>query len=88
MFLILFKTVDEFNSARVLVGCKPTKPEAYLQMIKISDVRKSLIRFRISCHNVYIERGRYATPLVLLLMINDHIISIVVEFKYRGINEL
>ena len=37
--------------------------EAYLQMIKIRDIRKSLTRFCISCHNLYIERGRYATPL-------------------------
>ena len=40
------------------------EPEAYLRMIKIPDVRKSLTRFRISCHNLYIERGRYETPLV------------------------
>ena len=33
-------------------------------MIRIPDVRKSLTRFRISCHNPYIERGRYETPLV------------------------
>ena len=39
------------------------EPEAYLRMIKIPDVRKSLTRFRISCHNLYIERGRYETPL-------------------------
>jgi len=38
--------------------------EAYLRIIKIPDVRKSLTRFRISCHNLYIERGRYETPLV------------------------
>ena len=27
-------------------------------------MRKSLTRLRISCHNLYIERGRYETPLV------------------------
>ena len=39
-------------------------PEAYLKLIKIPDVRKSLTRLRISCHNLYVERGRYETPLV------------------------
>ena len=40
------------------------EPEAYLRIIKVPDFRKSLTRFRISCHNLYIERGRYDTPLV------------------------
>ena len=39
------------------------EPETYLGMMKISDARKSLTRFRISCHNLYIERGRYENPL-------------------------
>ena len=36
-------------------------PETYLGVVKIPDARKSLTRFRItiSCHNLYIERGRY-----------------------------
>ena len=38
------------------------EPESYLRMIKVPDFRKSLTRFRISCHNL--ERGRYETPLV------------------------
>ena len=40
------------------------EPENYLSVIKLPDIRKSLTRFRISCHNLYIERGRYETPLV------------------------
>ena len=39
------------------------EPEAYLQMIKVPDFRKSLTRFRISCHNLYIERGSPTKPL-------------------------
>ena len=34
-------------------------PETYLGVVKIANARKSLTRFRISCHNLYIERGRY-----------------------------
>ena len=40
------------------------EPETYLGVVKFPDARKSLTRFRISCHNLYIERGRYETPLV------------------------
>ena len=40
------------------------EPETYLGVVKIPDALKSLTRFRISCHNLYIERGRYETPLV------------------------
>ncbi len=39
-------------------------PENYLSAVKIPDARKSLTRLRISCHNLYIERGRYEIPLV------------------------
>ena len=39
-------------------------PETYLKVLKIPDARKSLTRLRISCHNLYIERGRYEVPLV------------------------
>ena len=39
-------------------------PEKYLSTTKAADARKSLTRFRISAHNLYIERGRYETPLV------------------------
>ena len=39
-------------------------PEKYLSSIKIPDACKSLTRLRISCHNLYVERGRYETPLV------------------------
>ena len=34
-------------------------PETHLGVVKIPDARKSLTRFRISCHNLYIERSRY-----------------------------
>ncbi|KAL5258550.1 hypothetical protein ACHWQZ_G009135 [Mnemiopsis leidyi] len=39
-------------------------PEKYLNLVKCPDARKSLTRLRISAHNLYIERGRYETPLV------------------------
>ena len=39
-------------------------PEKYLSRVTIPDARKSLTRLRTSCHNLYIERGRYETPLV------------------------
>ena len=54
----------EFNNLVILdVG-----PEAYLKVIKIAeaDTRKSFRRLRISCQNLYIERGRYETLLVPL----------------------
>ena len=38
--------------------------ENYLNLVKCPDARKSLTRLRISAHNLYIERGRYETPLV------------------------
>lgn len=38
--------------------------EAYLSGIKDSSHRASITRLRISSHNLYIERGRYETPLV------------------------
>ena len=38
--------------------------EQYLNTIKNSTYRQSLTRYRISCHNLYIERGRYENPLV------------------------
>ena len=37
--------------------------EAYIRMIKIPDVQKSLTRFHISCHNLYIERADIRPPL-------------------------
>ena len=39
-------------------------PENYLSSVKLADTRKSLTKLRISCHNLYIERGRYETPIV------------------------
>ena len=39
-------------------------PEKYLDLVKSPDARKSLTRLRISAHNLYIEKGRYETPLV------------------------
>ena len=39
-------------------------PEKYLNLVKCPDARKSLTRLRISAHNLYIEKGRYETPLV------------------------
>ena len=38
--------------------------ENYLNLVKCPDARRSLTRLRISAHNLYIERGRYETPLV------------------------
>lgn len=38
--------------------------EQYLYNIKNSSHRASVTRFRISAHNLYIERGRYKTPIV------------------------
>ena len=39
---------------------KPTfKKEIYLNVIRNRDVRKSLTRFRISAHDLEIEKGRY-----------------------------
>ena len=40
------------------------EPEKYLDTISNSSYRKSLTRYRISCHNLYIERGRYEIPPV------------------------
>ena len=40
------------------------EPEPYLSSIKNSYHRASVTRFRISAHNLYIERGRYKTPIV------------------------
>lgn len=40
------------------------EPEKYLFHTKNSLHRQSLTRLRISCHNLYVERGRYETPLV------------------------
>ena len=39
-------------------------PEKYLSLVKISEARNSLTRFRISSHNLFIERGRYETPII------------------------
>ena len=38
--------------------------EKYLSIIQFSAARENFTRFRISCHNLYVERGRYETPLV------------------------
>ena len=40
------------------------QPEAYLQLISNHHHRASVTRLRISCHNLYVERGRYEKPLV------------------------
>ena len=40
------------------------RTEDYLSLVEESEHRASLTRFRISAHNLYIERGRYETPLV------------------------
>ena len=40
------------------------EPEKYLGTIENSSYRESLTRYRISCHNLYIERGRYEKNLV------------------------
>ena len=40
------------------------EPEKYLSIITNSSHRKSLTRYRISCHNLYVERGRYENPLI------------------------
>ena len=40
------------------------EPENYLDLVNSTEARKSLTRYRISAHNLYIERGRYETPLV------------------------
>ena len=39
------------------------EPETYLGVVKFPDARKSLTRFRISCHNLYIERADIRPPL-------------------------
>ena len=39
-------------------------PEKYLSLVKIPEARNSLTRFRISSHNLFIERGRYETPII------------------------
>ena len=38
--------------------------EKYLSIIKIPAARENFTRYRISCHNLYVERGRYENPLV------------------------
>ena len=38
--------------------------EKYLNTINNSSYRQNLTRYRISCHNLFIERGRYENPLV------------------------
>ena len=39
-------------------------PEKYLSLVKIPEARNSLTRFCISSHNLFIERGRYETPII------------------------
>ena len=39
-------------------------PEKYLSLVKIPEARNSLTRFRISSHNLFIEHGRYETPII------------------------
>ena len=39
-------------------------PEKYLTLVRDPEARKSLTRFRISAHNLFIERGRYETPII------------------------
>ena len=41
------------------------EPEKYLTIITNSSYRKSLTRYRISCHNLFVERGRYENPPIL-----------------------
>ena len=41
------------------------EPEKYLSKIENSTFRESMTRYRISCHNLYVERGRYENPYVL-----------------------
>ena len=38
--------------------------EQYLHSIKVASHRASVTKFRISAHNLYVERGRYETPIV------------------------
>ena len=38
--------------------------EKYLSVIKNPKIRQTFTRYRISAHNLYIERGRYENPLV------------------------
>lgn len=40
------------------------RTEDYLSLVEDPNHRASLTRLRISSHNLYIERGRYETPLV------------------------
>ena len=39
-------------------------PEKYLTPVRDQEARKSLTRLRISAHNLFIERGRYESPLI------------------------
>ena len=39
-------------------------PEKYLTLVRDQEARKSLTRLRISAHNLFIERGRYESPLI------------------------
>ena len=40
------------------------EPETYLSNVTNSNHRKSLTRLRLSCHNLFVERGRYEIPLI------------------------
>jgi len=40
------------------------KTEEYLSLVEDPKHRASLTRFRISSHNLYVERGRYETPSI------------------------
>ena len=42
----------------------PSRALCYIHTYHIHEARISLTRLRISCHNLYIERGRYEVPLV------------------------
>ena len=67
---------EEFVSMRKLAKASSPKlnfyhqikheflPEKYLSLVKIPEARNSLTRFRISSHNLFIERGRYETPII------------------------
>ena len=53
--------LDFYNKIKTEFG---PGPEQYLTFVRDPEARKSLTRLRISAHNLFVERGRYETPLI------------------------
>ena len=62
------KSFSELNQSDKLRTYKefkcPFQYEPYLKHLSNSKLRKSLTQFRISCHRLFIETGRYSIPKI------------------------